>query len=363
MSPEFGLHRIEQAFLSAAFDPTLWNVAMDVAAQESGGVGSILLPVDEPLPAVPSSSSLGEASEYYFEQEWHRRDERYRGVPALKTRGIVVDFDFFTNEEIERHPYYREFLGRFGLRWFAGVPIRTPNGTCCLSIQRTIKQGPFSKSQQQRLAQWGSRLSVHATLAHHLGRARVHGAMDLLENLGAPAIILGAFGRVLRVNGSAEQRLCPELQIRNGRLSVADREASDQIANALRRIMESKGARALGPVAIPRRARRPIILRFIRIDGIDANPFLHASVIALIADTEADARPHAEEFSRLFGLTTAEARLARLLSAGEDLAHAAENLHITGETARSRLKSIYAKTDTHKQGALVALFSRIEHLF
>ena len=54
-----------------------------------------------------------------------------------------------------------------------------------------------------------------------------------------------------------------------------------------------------------------------------------------------------------FGLTPAEARLALHLVAGETLRSAEVKLNISYETARSRLKSIFDKTKTHRQAELV----------
>ena len=53
-----------------------------------------------------------------------------------------------------------------------------------------------------------------------------------------------------------------------------------------------------------------------------------------------------------FGLTQAEARLALHLVAGETLRSAEVKLDISYETARSRLKSIFDKTKTHRQAEL-----------
>ena len=58
-----------------------------------------------------------------------------------------------------------------------------------------------------------------------------------------------------------------------------------------------------------------------------------------------------------YGLTSAEAHLARRLLVGQSLRKAARALEITYETARSRLKSIFRKTGTHRQGELVALLA------
>jgi DNA-binding CsgD family transcriptional regulator len=164
---------------------------------------------------------------------------------------------------------------------------------------------------------------------------------------------------VIRINAGAERLLCREFEIRRNELRVADRTASDQIARALAGVSDNCEPRMLGPLSVRRQSRHPIILRFIRIDRIDANPFSQATVVVLLTDAEQNGPCPDNEIFRVFGLTAAEIHLARILSSGEDLAHAAARLHITSETARSRLKLIFAKTGTHKQGALVALLSRI----
>jgi len=55
----------------------------------------------------------------------------------------------------------------------------------------------------------------------------------------------------------------------------------------------------------------------------------------------------------------AERRLVAELLAGFSLQQSAHNLGVAYETARSQLKSVFAKTETHRQGELVALFSRL----
>jgi DNA-binding CsgD family transcriptional regulator/PAS domain-containing protein len=61
---------------------------------------------------------------------------------------------------------------------------------------------------------------------------------------------------------------------------------------------------------------------------------------------------------RLFGLSPIEAQLARHLFNGRTLADAAVAMHIKTETARSYLKQIFAKTDTHRQAELIGMLSQ-----
>src|SRR5690606_30949295 len=59
-----------------------------------------------------------------------------------------------------------------------------------------------------------------------------------------------------------------------------------------------------------------------------------------------------------FGLSSAESRLCELLVNGLSLAHAASELGVSEGTIRQRLKMIFHKTSTHRQGELVALIAR-----
>ncbi|MGA7908812.1 MAG: helix-turn-helix transcriptional regulator [Candidatus Sulfotelmatobacter sp.] len=57
--------------------------------------------------------------------------------------------------------------------------------------------------------------------------------------------------------------------------------------------------------------------------------------------------------SSLYGLTRGEAALAALLMRGKSIDEAAAQLFISNHTARTHLKRIFMKTDTHRQTELV----------
>ena len=50
------LAALTKGFSAAAFDAPLWEGAMDAAAQVTGSVGSVLLPLKGQLPTVPVES-------------------------------------------------------------------------------------------------------------------------------------------------------------------------------------------------------------------------------------------------------------------------------------------------------------------
>jgi DNA-binding CsgD family transcriptional regulator len=66
-----------------------------------------------------------------------------------------------------------------------------------------------------------------------------------------------------------------------------------------------------------------------------------------------------ETLAAALGLTRAEARLARRIGAGENLRHSAQAEGITVQTARTRLKSIFAKTGVHRQAELAVMIANL----
>jgi DNA-binding CsgD family transcriptional regulator len=72
-----------------------------------------------------------------------------------------------------------------------------------------------------------------------------------------------------------------------------------------------------------------------------------------ITDPEARIETVDEIARRLYGLTTAEARVARVFAASSSLERVSEELKIGRETARWHLRQLYRKTGTHRQAALI----------
>jgi DNA-binding NarL/FixJ family response regulator len=81
--------------------------------------------------------------------------------------------------------------------------------------------------------------------------------------------------------------------------------------------------------------------------------------ILIIVDPDEHRAPAEFILRRMFGLTSAEVRIATDLLRGRDLNDIAATSGAAGGTIRSQLKSILSKTETHRQAELVALLARI----
>ena len=68
--------------------------------------------------------------------------------------------------------------------------------------------------------------------------------------------------------------------------------------------------------------------------------------------------PEAKVLRERYHLAAAEIRVAEMMLAGHELKAAAALLDVSLGTVRNQLKSVFQKTDTHRQSALIGLLLR-----
>lgn len=356
--PLGNLDLIEKKFVEAASDPSRWIKALDVVASVTESFGAILLPVTGGMiSALPYTESLSRSFETFIKDGWCTHDERNRGVNLMKQRGIVDDLDIFTYDQIKRHPYYQEFLAPHGLRWFGGVGIRCGDELWCLSIQRTIGQGPFSEAEKNQLARLSKRLSGAAATASAIGEFTALGALEAFEVSGRGAALINRSGKIFRLNKLAEEILKDHVRVVKGRLIAKDLTGIAAFEQAVSRLLNVESPAVEPPIALARPGRLPLLLYPTKLSSVARNALADCQVMVVLVDPELGRRPPTAAVQMAFHLTDAEARLAVQLATGEALEKVADRLGITKETSRTQLKSIFAKIGCHRQAELVAVLS------
>jgi DNA-binding CsgD family transcriptional regulator len=344
-------------------DPAVWPEVLDEICGAVGAIGAGLLQSDVRTPDIPRTKSCDELFGGYFREGWHARDDRAnRGVPLLLSgEKVIVDQDIFDPEQMRRAGLYNEFLNRYGFGWFAAIGFWAGPALWALSIQRTLKEGPFESADKPALATLSRRLTEIATLSNSVGRIALTCATDALNTIRQPALALDHRGFILAANNSAEHLFDDELYIHNRRMLVRDELAKRQISELIdqMRVTSDKDAMLRNPIVIRRQRRQPVLVRTLPVHGAARSPFLGARAILTLTPLEARPRPGPAEIAKLFHLTPAEARLACLIAQGLNPQQAAGLLEISRETVRTQLKSIFAKTATHRQSELVAMLSRL----
>jgi len=356
------LEQVEAAFVAAAIDPNLWNQAMEIAADATGSAGALMFPTKGPAVSIPLTRSMLGAYETYLRDGWYQRDERYRAIPLMMRNGVATDFDIFTAEDMQRHEYYQDFLARAGLQSGAIVKVASDHDVWVLSLQRGIGQGRFNPEELRLIASLSAKLSSAAALAEALSFAKVESALGAFESSGKAVVLLDRMGQVQRTNASADRLLDGDVTIANKRLASWSAQATSALDQALRTLLWSPGPVSLTPpVPLPRKdpARRPLLAYPSRMTPTSGDLIAACRAIVVLVDLDHRPRPPEETLRAIFGLTRAEARLARQLSSGESLADAADVLGIKLETARAHLKAVFSKTDTHRQSELVGLLAQL----
>jgi DNA-binding CsgD family transcriptional regulator len=349
---------VASTFADAAIRPELWVKAIDTIARETLSVGAILIPLQGAIPNIPVSESIRLVTETYFRDGWWMRDERFRCHDTLVCKGVADDFDFTTAEEMERHPYYQEFLRPFNLKYFVGIKMAAGDDLWCVSIQRSPQQGPLAADEKRELAALSRQISSAAALARALGFASANAAMEAFEMSGSAVALLNRRGEVLRLNNAAEAMMGPELRVVQKRIVWEDREATAALDRALHALLwAAAGSALMPPVSLPRHGRRPILAYPLKLSSVSASALADCQALLVFVDLEKRVRPSQEAIRSAFGLTAAEARLAVRLAGGAPLDAVADEFRIAKETARSQLKSIFQRTGVHRQSELVSLLA------
>ena len=354
-----GSQAIDTFFLGATA-PGLWPVALETIARDLGADGATLTNGTAIPSRVSTSTGITSIVEEYFTLAANF-DSREARVNPLPDNGFSGDFDDYTAEEIERDPFYVEFLRPRGFGWHAAAALVGGDKPLVLSLKRRWSLGPF---QRDELAAMSAVLPYLQSAAYAAQMALSFRSRDMLEGLqalGHGGLLLNGEGVLLSHNAALE--LGDGLSISEGRLKAAypaEQGALDRaVAIAVSRRPPSE-LPAPTPVLLHRPSgKRALILRVARLFDIAPNPVAHARALVSIADLSTTPIPTSRLLREMFGLTPKEAELALRLGEGQALNQAAGLSGISQAHARQRLKIVFQKTDTSRQSELVALLLRL----
>lgn len=280
----------------------------------------------------------------------------------LVSGDVTTDRHLVTNEEIESHPYFTQFLAKFGLKWIAAVGLSPDSHIdVAISVQGATSRGPFSDRELEVLGALGAhaerslRLSVRI-FDQQLARATLQQALERL-NIGVFA--LDSNCRVLFSNSAAEGMMGDGIAVLNRKL-------------VLRPMNEDVGAldNAVRSLATDKRAPKPIMVRGPNPGRLLAcyvlpslkgptQPFIGSRVFVLLVDSRPGDRPDPAILRDLLDLTLGEARVAAVVGLGMSPREAAAKLGLTEETVRTALKRVFSKAGVSSQSELTALLTRL----
>jgi DNA-binding CsgD family transcriptional regulator len=214
--------------------------------------------------------------------------------------------------------------------------------------------------EERILASFTRRLIEIAAVAEARGSSTSPTAA--LNAVRLAAIAFDQHGFVAEVNAAAEAVFDNDFRIKDRRLFVRDPAARALLKDAIDELKTSprRNSLATEPIIVQRKDKLPVIVRTWRFDGAAQGSAQDVSTLLTLNALGPKPGPPAAILARTFHLTPAEAKLASVIARGASPKIAARELKISRETARNQLKSVFAKTDTHRQSELVALILQVE---
>lgn len=360
--PVLGSHAIDTFFVGAT-TPGLWPDALETIARDLRADGATLTNGTAIPSRVSISTGIVSVVEEYFalaaqSAQFDSREDRVKPMPD---DGFIGDFDTYTAEEIERDPFYVEFLRPRGFGWHAAAALTGGDSPLVLSLKRRWSAGPFQPGELAQISTVLPYLQAAAYAAQTALSFRSHDHLDALEAMGQGGILLSREGIALACNTALV--LGDGLNIAEGHLRAAYPSEQGALDRAVAIAVSPRLPSELPPPspAILHRpsGRRPLIVRIARLFDVAPNPVAEARALVGVLDTAIVPIPTSRLLRELFDLTPKEAELVMLLGGGHTLAQAAELSHISLPHARQRLKIVFHKTETSRQSELVTLLLRL----
>jgi len=348
----------------AASDPSLWEPFIAQLAGNTGATSGALLILDY------------EHSKYSLSTSWRMASdsirlyqERYHSLDIWAQRGLVnpvgyacVSQSLCPPSEIRTTEIYNDYMLQAGIEH--GMFTILENNTSCaasVSLYRDRSRREFSESDLRVLRFLTPHLRRAFKLHFQLSQAKAHsaGAEAALDMLPTGLVLLDSKGGIVFMN-------------RTALVIVAERDGLLVIANHLRaeRSVESERMTAMvdsaisistnatsagGAILISRRIRAPLQVVISPVRDTRLRMFHKIAAVAFVNDPLRCQRPAEAVLRELYGLTSAECRVALLLSDARNPRAIAETIGVTENTVRSQIKSIYGKTGVKRQSELIRL--------
>lgn len=357
--------RAIEACYDAALQPDRWPVALQLFG-ESLGASSCTFSTGDRLSdpfRMPRSEAHEAFAERWIAYEPHAPDPHLTKAHTFRRSGaaFILEQDVITDEERATGAYYTQVAIPADRPWWAGVGFDVAGAKWCLPLYRSAARGPFTSAEATYAATAAKHLARVVSLALQVREAGVSATLDVLESLRYPAVVLDIAGVVTKLNDAARGLLGQGLTIHRGRMLALDRASNARLQALIATALGPDGASVTSrPIIIPCEDNADVIVTATPLTAHASSYFATGRVLLTLKLTT-PASPDPSELKALFGLTTAEARLAERMSSGCDLVTAASIIGIGRETARTQLRSVFAKTGVRRQAELTALLAALQH--
>jgi DNA-binding CsgD family transcriptional regulator len=359
---------VVSSIYEASIDPVHWPLAMHRTECLVGAFTSHILLCRgaraEVFATAPSHTDTSFAESYA--QHYSKVDPMPGFVMSCPAGKFVTDEDALPKRRFLNSEFYTDWVKPQGMYTCLYVnAFRRQDFAAYLCLTREQGTKMFRRVEMSRLRQMLPHISRAAEIHFRLAEAaRQFGLVSHALSLNAQEVIcVDVHGRVAFASPSAEVRLRNADGLSES--SVGLKAGTDTETRRLRRqiargfaplqdaqhsctlkLQRPDGKNALSVTIIPAAAMRSIL----------NGPAAHVAL--LVTDPDLPTPSRTQLLRERYHLTAAEIRVTEMILAGHELKEAAALLDVTLGTVRNQLKSVFQKTDTHRQSALVSLLLR-----
>lgn len=274
--------------------------------------------------------------------------------------GFRTDFDDYTQEQLDRDPFYQDFLRPIGAFWHANARLGyEPGEEVAVSFKRDLVHGPYERGDTVLLDGILPDLKAAARVAHRILDAEVRGMLKVLHRRGDPVFEIDTWGQVIRAHDFEPGKGQP-VRLAGRTLTTAGRVEQDSLNRALATVLAAPRRPAIASLSGLRGERW--FLQFVPVTGQARDVFLSAAAVGILIGRRPTRMARALDaalIQQLFDLTEREVDVVLLLCRGQSAVEIATTLGVQIGTSRFHLKRVFEKTGTGRQAELVGLLGRL----
>ncbi|MDH3473951.1 MAG: helix-turn-helix transcriptional regulator [Rhodospirillales bacterium] len=288
---------------------------------------------------------------------------------------VVFGEDIVPHGDMVQTEFYSVYLEPQDLlHRLCGVITRDGQDAHLISLLRPPAAPAFTRKDKAALADLLPHLKRSIKVRDRVVRDRLarESLAEFMDLLPVAFLLVGHKGRVELQNRVAKEIIAQEDGLfvgAGGYLATASAKNTADLRQLITETVEAAPLESAGDECalsgehfiISRGPDRlPLICVMYPVNGSrpDDEQNSEPAVAVLIKDPQAERFDGLPDFASAYDLTNAEARLIRLLTAGQGLFEAAAELGITKNTARTHMRNIYSKVGTHRQADLIRLFAQ-----
>jgi DNA-binding CsgD family transcriptional regulator len=313
---------------------------------------------------IPYSTGIGAGLRDRYRSDLAAQNVWLQALRSSEPQETYVGTELVPNWELVGTSFYRHWLRpQRVLHALIGVISHSRESMRCVFALREASQAPFSSSDKKLLKSFLPELrSASDVVAETASLQQLTTILlDLFDEFPGFAVVVDEAARPILLNAAAKAFLerTNGLALVNGVLVCDSPRDTCRLHETISAVLRHEDLhRPSESVVIGREASdAPIALQVVALQHPVVDAEGRPTAIAAVFVASAVHSDALEGCLRFYGMTQAEARLAAMIVDGRRLLEIARELHITRNTARTHMKRIYAKTETHSQAALVRLLT------